>query len=483
MNRSDDRSATPGTSQSGRRGPRRFIAVGGVYALAFGSSLTIGSALRAPSTAPAPLVTAHPPASPSAPPMPSTLPGVPDYAALVTPPSALVPLFEPEPEPAAVAAIAPRPRAAAGARVIGVILPKGSLGRSLAAAGVSAGVIHEVTRQLASVFDPRRAHAGDAFVLRLDATGALRDFSYTTVRHERYEVAHEGGRLVVRSDDGLVRRTARIAGVVSTSLGAAIEDLGERDELARDFSDIFAYDVDLARGVRRGDEFTILYERLFRADASGKERYLRPGRIFAASYRGKSGTNTAVYFEPEPGRGGYFRPDGSPMKRSFLVAPLRYVKVTSDYTRSRFHPILRYSRPHEGIDYAAPAGTPLWAVGDGKVIFAGRLGGFGNLIKVEHAGGYISYYSHLSRFAQNLRVGQRVRQKQVIGFVGSTGLATGPHVCFRMQKDGKYVNPLRLNGRGFETASVGRAPGFKQRRDVLVSELRAQRLVGVEEAL
>lgn len=478
MDRASAERRTPVTARSQRRRPQLLLTMGGVFALALGSSLAIGSSLRMPTELPAPAA-----AAPTAPTVaaPVTIPGVPAFASLVAPLPALVPPLAPV--PARDAAEAHRRTAAPGSRVIGVIPPKGSLGRSLGAAGVSANVVHDVTRQLSSVFNPRRAKAGDAFVLRLDGKGTLRDFAYTTVRGERYEVARDGERFVVKSDDGLVRRTARIAGVVATSLDDAIEKLGERDELARDFADIFAYDVDFAKGVRRGDEFTILYERLFKADANGTERYLRPGRIHAASYRGKSGTHTAVYFEPEAGRGGYFRPDGSPMKRSFLVAPLRYTKVTSGYSLSRFHPILRYSRPHEGIDYAAPEGTPLWSVGDGKVIFVGRSAGFGNLIKVEHAGGYVSYYSHLSRYASGLKVGQFVRQKQVIGFVGSTGLATGPHVCFRMQRNGRYVNPMQLNGRGFATASVGRAPGFKQQRDVLISGLRAQRLVGVEEAL
>jgi murein DD-endopeptidase MepM/ murein hydrolase activator NlpD len=482
MSRATDRSPTPAAtlaiSHPSPRSPQLWLALGGVFALALGSSLAVGSSLALLGADPTSPASASQSLLPSA---PAPIPGVPSFAALVAHPSAPLPPLV----PVSSADVSPArpPAAAAGSRLIGVIPPKGSLGRSLAAAGVASGQVHAITQQLASVFDPRRARVGDAFVLRLDAKGALREFEYTTVRNERYRISRDGERYAVRSNDGLVRRTGRLAGVIATGLNDAIEQLGEQDQLARDFADIFAYDVDFARGIRRGDEFSILYERLFRTDKNGKERYLRPGRIYAASYRGASGTHTAVYFEAEPGRGGYYRPDGSPMQRSFLVAPLRYTKVTSGYSLSRFHPILRYSRPHEGIDYAAPEGTPLWSVGDGKVVFAGRQGGFGNLIKVEHAGLFVSYYSHLSRFAPGLTVGQFVRQKQIVGFVGSTGLATGPHVCFRMQKDGKYVNPLQLNGRGFATASVGHAPGFKQQRDVLISDLRAQRLVAVEAAL
>jgi murein DD-endopeptidase MepM/ murein hydrolase activator NlpD len=171
------------------------------------------------------------------------------------------------------------------------------------------------------------------------------------------------------------------------------------------------------------------------------------------------------------------------MKRSFLVAPLRYERVTSGYTESRLHPILGYSRPHEGIDYAAPTGTPVWSVADGKVSFVGSQGGYGNLIKVDHAGGYTSWYPHLSRFAPKLSVGDVVRQKQVIGFVGATGLATGPHVCFRISRDGHFVNPATVNGRSFATTSVGQVAGFKQQRDTLVAGLRSQRLITIDEAL
>jgi murein DD-endopeptidase MepM/ murein hydrolase activator NlpD len=320
-------------------------------------------------------------------------------------------------------------------------------------------------------------------VVRVDAVGALQAFQFTTARNDRYRITREGDRFVARRDGGdFVRRQARIAGVVATTLYDAIQKLGEDPALARDFADVFAYDVDFARGVRRGDEFQILYERLFRIDAQGQERYERPGRIYAARYRTSSGDHSAVYYESENGRGAYYRPDGTPLARNFLIAPLRYEKVTSGYSHARFHPILRYTRPHLGIDYAAPVGTPLWSVADGKVISVGRTGGFGNLIKVRHADGYVSFYSHLSRYAPGLRVGQFVRQKQVIGFVGSSGLATGPHVCFRVSKDGRYVNPAQLKGKTF-AASVASNRGFRDKRDALLASLRSRDFVAVEEAL
>jgi len=263
-----------------------------------------------------------------------------------------------------------------------------------------------------------------------------------------------------------------------------VKELGENAELAADFADIFAWDVDFSRSVQPGDEFRIVYERLYRIDDEGTPVYVRPGRILAAHYSGTSGVHTAVYYEKDEGHGGYYRPDGTSVQRQFLVAPLRYARISSRFSSARLHPILKVTRPHHGIDYAAPAGTPIWAVADGKVIYRDKAGGFGNLVKIRHANGYISYYAHLSRFVSRLRVGQRVRQKQLIGYVGQTGLATGPHVCFRIAQDGRYVNPATLGGPGGEPVHPEARYSFYQVRDAMLAELGSGSLVtATQEAL
>ena len=190
-----------------------------------------------------------------------------------------------------------------------------------------------------------------------------------------------------------------------------------------------------------------------------------------------------MYFEIEEGRGGYYRPDGTSVEGEFLRAPLRYTSITSRYTSARRHPILKITRPHHGIDYAAPKGTPLWSVSDGKVIYRGWAGGFGNMVKVRHDNGYISYYTHLSRFAKGLAVGQQVQQKQVLGYVGSTGLTTGPHVCFRVAKDGKFVNPSRVPGPEGPPVPPELLARFSGKRQVLMSKLGQAPLVATQEAL
>lgn len=371
------------------------------------------------------------------------------------------------------------------APIQGEIRARETLLGALVSRGVARPTVRTITTKLGTVMDMRRARPGDRFSLRLERDGSLVEFEYRVGNRELYRVVAKDGRLVAERRGGeIVRRTARIAGVVGTTLYDAIDDLGETPQLAKDFAEIFAYDVDFARGLQRGDEFQILYERLYRTDIEGREHYLRPGRIQAARFEGRSGSHTAVYFEDDDRHGAYYRTDGTPVRKSFLIAPLKYERMTSGYTQARFHPILGVTRPHLGIDYAAPEGTPLWAVGDGKVVHLGRFGGFGNLVKIQHPNGYVSYYSHLSRYAPDLKVGDTVRQKQVIGFVGSTGLATGAHVCFRIQKPGgEYVNPEEVSADGLAGLSLARNREFRETRDSLLAGLRSSEFVGVDEAL
>ncbi len=381
--------------------------------------------------------------------------------------------------PAAPAGPAPAPRL-----VTGTIESRVSVAAALRREGLSPATVDLLTREMASVFDFRRSHPGDHYTIVRGRSGGVVELDYESVTHEKYRVFREGSRLVAEKKGGdFVRRTARLAGVISSNLYDVIQELGESPTLAHDFADIFAYDVDFARGMQRGDEFQILYERLYRTDGRGHERYVRPGRILAAHYASASGDHTAIYYQTDPGHGGYYRPDGTPVERSFLAAPLQYTRVSSTFSRARFHPILKYTRPHPGIDYAAPFGTPIWTVADGKVMEMGWTGGYGQLIKIQHESGYVSYYAHLSRFAKGLRVGSVVRQKQVIGYVGQTGLATGPHVCFRITKDGEFVNPAQLRTRTVALGSVAGDKEFRSARETLLAGLRSSQFIAVDDAL
>jgi murein DD-endopeptidase MepM/ murein hydrolase activator NlpD len=334
-------------------------------------------------------------------------------------------------------------------------------------------------------FDFRRSRPGHRYRLIENADGEIESFRYQISSIVSYALNRtaDGEFSVEREEAELWPREARIAGTITSSLYGAITDLGVQGQLANDFSDVFAYDVDFSRMVRAGDEFHIVYERLFRIGDDGEETFVRTGRILAARYDGASGEHTALYYEPEEGRGAYYRPDGSSVERQFLMAPLQFTRVSSRYSNARRHPILNTTRPHHGIDYAAPLGTPVYAVSSGEVIYKSRAGGFGNLVKIRHSNGYVSYYAHLSRFASGMQIGQTVSQKQVIGFVGSTGLSTGPHVCFRVAKNGQYINPAQIASPAGPPIPEENTAHFQVHRDTLLAELDLGRFAASGEAL
>ena len=373
----------------------------------------------------------------------------------------------------------PPHRVAAGELVSGE-----TLATSLSVRGISGGQIHTVVTEMSPVFNFRYAKAGDRYRLVLDEEGEIDSFVYERSPLETYELRRDGdGWKASKNQPDLIRRRVRLAGVVTSSLYDAVTSLGERAEVAHDFADIFAWDLDFSRTAQPGDEFALLYERLYTKGDDGQEVYARPGQILAARYTSLDGEYRAVYFELEEGRGGYYRPDGSAVERRFLKAPLNYKRISSHYTHSRLHPILKVRRPHLGIDYAAPSGTPVWAVGNGQIIHKGYAGGFGHLIKVRHSDGYVSFYGHLSRYAQGLRVGQRVHQKQVIGYVGSSGLSTGPHLDFRLKKDGRYINPASMRSPAGEPIPSDDRGRFRAEAQSLIAGLDPQQLVVTNEAL
>jgi len=371
-------------------------------------------------------------------------------------------------------------------RIVEGVLERGdTLARSLTGQGVKARTVDQIARGMIGYYDFRHSQPGHSYRLVQGEEGEVESFRYLISQIVSYELRRDGSGdyTVVREEAELWPRQTMVAGIVTSSLYGAITDLGAGPQLASDFTDVFAYDVDFSRMIRAGDEFRILYERLYRTDQNGEDVFVRPGRILAARYAGTLGEHTAVYYESSEGRGGYYRPDGSTVQREFLMAPVRYARVTSRYSAARRHPILKITRPHHGIDYAAAIGTPVFAVAGGEVIYNSRAGGFGNLVKVRHEGGYVTYYGHLSRFADGLHVGQPVSQKQVIGYVGSTGLSTGPHVCFRVAKNGTYVNPMQLPTPESPPLPAQFAQSFRAHRDNLLASLDSGTLVAADEAL
>ena len=264
-----------------------------------------------------------------------------------------------------------------------------------------------------------------------------------------YQIDDEVLLNVTRSDPGFraekieipyETRERKLGGVIENNLYEALGDDGESAQLAYALSDIFSWDIDFTTDLRKGDTFRLVVEEQW---LDG--RFKRFGPIAAAEFTNNGTTYRAFRYEGPDGRAGYFDDEGKSLQRSFLKAPLSYRRISSGFTHNRLHPILKIRRAHLGIDYVAPRGTPVSALGDGAVQYAGYKGANGNLVILRHPKGFTTYYGHLSRIRRGIRRGARVAQGDVIGYVGSTGRATGSHLDFRFKQGNRFINPLRVH--------------------------------------
>jgi murein DD-endopeptidase MepM/ murein hydrolase activator NlpD len=280
-------------------------------------------------------------------------------------------------------------------------------------------------------------------------------------RTPRYDVAIEDAE-VSTAIEGLV-------GSIRSSLYNGMLDAGGDATLVNRFVDVFAWNIDFYRQSQPGDEFRLLVEKRY-AGEGDERRFLGWGRVIAAEYVNAGHAVRGFTFETADGQfSGVFDDSGESLERTFLKSPLEITRITSNYG-SRFHPILKSTRKHEGIDYGAPLGTPIWTVADGVVAEARFSRGAGNMVVISHANGFKTEYFHLSRFAEGLKPGQRVKQKQIIGYVGSTGMSTGPHLHFGMLRAGKHVDP----GNQDFPAATPLPPRYRAEFDAFVQPLLAQ---------
>ena len=332
--------------------------------------------------------------------------------------------------------IAPAPRILAGK------IEKGqTLSSALRSVGVSEGIAESISRQLAPYVNLRQIQPGEAFEIRTTPEGKFLQFTYRTRSPDIYQITQtpSGQWVTEKKEIQIDKYWSKVSGEIASSLFEAMDALGERDSLVFDFVDIFSWEIDFHSDPQKGDRFELLVEKYFLG-----EKFLRYGRILFAAYHGANRKREAFYYEPPGEAGGYYDQRGESMRKALLRSPLKFTRISSGYSRSRLHPIFRERRPHLGIDYAAPEGTPVVAIGDGIVTACGVHGGFGKQVVLRHANGYESSYGHLSRFAPGIQRGKRVRQKEIIGFVGSTGSSTGPHLDFRLRQHLTFVNPLRV---------------------------------------
>jgi len=232
-------------------------------------------------------------------------------------------------------------------------------------------------------------------------------------------------------------RTAYVHGVINSSLSQSAARAGLSHSLTMDMASVFGYDVDFAQDIRQGDEFDVIYEqKVVNGKAVGN------GPILSARFTNRGKTYTAVRYTNKQGSSSYYTADGNSMRKAFIRTPVDFARISSRFSMGRKHPILNKIRAHKGVDYAAPRGTPIKAAGDGKVLLAGRRGGYGNTVIIQHGNTYRTLYGHMQGFAKGVKTGGSVKQGQVIGYIGTTGLSTGPHLHYEFQVNGVHVDPL-----------------------------------------
>jgi murein DD-endopeptidase MepM/ murein hydrolase activator NlpD len=306
--------------------------------------------------------------------------------------------------------------------------------------GASPSAASQLTACAQPVFNLHHLMAGRSVAVGLSATGAIRSVRYRVDRTRILSIVKNGNRFQAQVKPIPSRvQVVVAAGEVRSSLFEAVAQAGEEPALALGLAQIFRYDLDFNTETRPGDTFRLLVEK--KVSLSG--HLLGYGSILAAKYVNAGKNYEAVLFQSSSGQSVYYSPNGKPLRKAFLRSPLPFAApITSGFSYHRFHPILKIYRPHLGVDYGAPLGTPVEAVANGRVVFAGWRGEAGKAICLQHARGYRTYYFHLSRIL--VRAGQRVVQGQRIGLVGETGLATGPHLDFRIQHDGVFLNFARL---------------------------------------
>jgi murein DD-endopeptidase MepM/ murein hydrolase activator NlpD len=294
---------------------------------------------------------------------------------------------------------------------------------------------------LVAELDPRRLRPGTAFDGLCTPAGRL--VSLTVSLDRRTEIRF------VRGEDGIggerylrpVRHEVqRLEGVVESSLFGAVNAAGGQPDVAVRLAEIFQWDIDFFRDLRQGDSFTVLVDH---QTIDGE--FYRYGEIYVARFVNRDRVLDAVAFPDGDGRRSYFDLEGRPLRKQFLRSPLKFSRITSRFSLRRFHPVLKRTMPHYGVDYGAPVGTPVHVTADGVVTRAGRNGGAGRMVTVRHPNGYETNYLHLRRYGGGIRKGVRVSQGQVIGYVGSSGYSTGPHLDYRVKLNGSWVNPLTIS--------------------------------------
>ncbi len=307
------------------------------------------------------------------------------------------------------------------------------------------------------VFSPRRFRIGQPYTITYNTeTDSIKSFEYEIDKFKKLIIDGENPKAKVE-EIVYEKSLILVENSIEDNLFLAVTSIGESANLAMRIADIFAWEVNFIRDIQKNDSFSILVEKLYR-----ENEFKGYGRTLGATFTNKGEKYSAYLYHDAKKIEGFYSSKGESLKKVLLQSPLSFTRVTSGYTKSRKHPIFGTYRPHLGIDYGAPTGTPVMAVGDGTVKLRSWVGGYGYQVVIAHTSGFESMYSHLSRFPKNVRKGTKVRQGQTIGYVGSTGISTGPHLDFRLKRHGKFINPSKAMSPRSDPISKKNMPAFEK---------------------
>lgn len=316
------------------------------------------------------------------------------------------------------------------------------------------------TRRLRSI------KPGQVIRVQLDSDNAIQTLLYDISKFETLAVHRDGDNFVsAYHHKDVEKRINHAAGFIDSSLFEAGTDAGLSVQITMELAYIFGWDVDFALDIRKGDQFTVMYEEHFLDGTKVNE-----GPIIAAEFINQGNVYRAIRYTDESGRSDYYSPDGLSMRKAFLRTPVDFRRISSRFGK-RKHPVLNGIRMHTGVDYAAPRGTPIKAAGDGKIMFKGNKGGYGRAIIIQHGGRYSTLYAHMNSFKQGIHVGKRVKQGQVIGYVGSSGRATGPHLHYEFRVNGVHRNPLTVRLPNAQPINALYKQAFESHAQALMAQL------------
>ena len=344
-----------------------------------------------------------------------------------------------------------------------------TLGSIFSANGLSATATHNITTLNEHTKALRYIKPGQKIHLLFNEQQSLQQMNYVYDITKTLEIHQDEDRMLTSKIINYKLDALPVfrQGVIESSLFGAAAAGNIPDSVIMDLANIFGWDIDFSLDIRQGDQFGVVYNELYKDGVK-----IKSGQILAAEFINNGKLYKAVYYTNPKGEGDYYNENGKSMRKAFLRSPVKFARISSKFSLKRWHPVLSKWRSHKGVDYAAARGTPILASGDGKIVLAGRKGGYGNAIFIQHGGRYRTVYGHLKGYAKGIRAGKKVKQGQTIGYVGSTGLATGPHLHYEFRVDGVHRNPLTVKLPEAKPVHPSYLAHFKENTQVHLSMLK-----------